>query len=173
MEFFYPYHFVQHFKVENEGRLQSKRLYTFKSTKSNQWYWVWVELYDYHVYAIKFHLKSHRHSPHKYNLLTNTYEPRKIVFTCINIMLQVYQEDDHASFGFIGSNLLSESANNTKRFRFYRKIMATYFSEKYFVHQENSFKSTYLMINKVELTNNSNLLKDIQIAFMEQYEYFD
>lgn len=51
--------------------------------------------------------------------------------------------------------------------------MATYFSEKYFVHQESSFKSAYLMINKVELTNNADLLEDIQSAFLEQYTYFD
>lgn len=173
MEFFYPYRFVQSFKVENEGRLQSKRLYTFKSVKSNQWYWVWVELYDYHVYAIKFHLKSLRFSPHKYNLLTNTYEPRKIVHTCINIMLEVYQQDDRASFGFIGSNLVEEDINNTKRFRFYRRIMATYFSEKHFIHLENEKKSTYLMLNKIELTNNSNLLQNIESAFVEQYRYFE
>lgn len=35
--------------------------------------------------------------------------------------------------------------------------MATCFSEKYFIHQENSLKSAYLMQNKVELANNPRL----------------
>lgn len=114
-----------------------------------------------------------RNCENKYSVLTNTYEPRRIVMTCINIMLEIYQKDDHASFGFIGSNLEEESIDNTKRFRFYRRIMATYFSEKYFIHQENSLKSAYLMLNKVEMTNNPRLKEDIESAFKEQYEYFD
>ena len=57
MSFYYPYRFVQNFEGKS-GHLLSKRLYSFKSTKSNLTYWVWVELYDYNVYAIKFHLKN-------------------------------------------------------------------------------------------------------------------
>lgn len=117
MAFFYPHRFVQNFN-EEVGHLKSKKLYTFKSTKSNQWYWVRVECYDHNVYALKFHLKSMRNCENKYSVLTNTYEPRRIVMTCINIMLEIYQKDDHASFGFIGSNLEKEGTDNTKRFRF-------------------------------------------------------
>ena len=93
--------------------------------------------------------------------------------TCINIMLEIYQKDDHASFGFIGSNMVEEDTDNTKRFRFYKRILATYFSEKYFIHQENCLKSAYLMLNKVEKVNNPRLKEDIEAAFAEQYEYFD
>ncbi len=114
-----------------------------------------------------------RNCANKYSVLTNTYEPRRIVMTCINIMLEIYQKDDHASFGFIGSNMVDESTDSTKRFRFYKRIMATYFSEKYFIHQENCLKSAYLMLNRVELVNNPRLKEDIEDAFMEQYEYFD
>lgn len=172
MSFYYPYRFVQNFEG-NSGHLLSKRLYSFKSTKSNFTYWVWVELYDYNVYAIKFHLKNHRHSERKYNILSSTFEPRRIIHTCINIMLDIYHQDDHASFGFIGSNLDEEGIDNTKRFRFYSKIMATNFSDKYFLHTELKDKSAYLMVNKIELENNPNLINDIQDAFTEQYEYFD
>ena len=84
MSFYYPHRFVQNFKGDSE-HLKNKRLYTFKSTKSNLWYWVWVECYDYDIYAIKFHLKAHRHSPKRYNVKTSTFEPRVIVQTCINL----------------------------------------------------------------------------------------
>lgn len=115
-----------------------------------------------------------RNCENKYSVLTNTYEPRRIVMTCINVMLEIYRKDDHASFGFIGSNLVEEKGtDNTKRFRFYKRIMATYFSEKYFIHQENSPKSAYLMLNKAELANNPRLKEDIEDAFGGQYEYFD
>lgn len=172
MIFSYPYRFVQNFN-RSSGHLKYKRLYTFKSTKSNQWYWVWVEYYDYNMYAIKFHLKAHRLSKRKYNLLSNTFEPRRIVFTCIQIMLSIYEEDDHASFGFIGANMEKEDVSDTKRFRFYRSIMATYFSERHFTHVETPAKSAYLMINKIELENHPTLLTDIQNVFLKEYAYFE
>lgn len=46
----YPYHFVQRFdEFSNSDNtfLKYKWLYTFKSTKSHQWYWAWVEVYEY------------------------------------------------------------------------------------------------------------------------------
>lgn len=33
-----------------------------------------------------------RNCENKYSVLTNTYEPRRIVMTCINIMLEIYQK---------------------------------------------------------------------------------
>ena len=50
--------------------LKYKLLYTFKSPKSHQWYWVWVEVYQCDFYAVKFHLKAHRNSLNKYSLIT-------------------------------------------------------------------------------------------------------
>lgn len=172
MPFSYPYRFVQNFH-EREGHLKSKRLYSFVSEKSHLCYWVWVEEYDYNIYAIKFHLKQHRFSPNKYSFKTNTFEPRVIVQTCINIMIDIYHENDLASFGFIGSNSEGEPTEMTKRFRFYRAIMATYFSDKHFEHIEITDKSTYMMVNKVELENDPDLIAKIQEAFIEQYPYFE
>lgn len=59
----YPYHYVQRFDevpATQASFLRYRLLYTFKSPKSHQWYWVWVERYDYNLYAVKFHLKAHR-----------------------------------------------------------------------------------------------------------------
>lgn len=168
----YKFRFVQNFNRKS-GHLQYKRLYTFKSEKSNLYYWVWVECYDYDIYAIKFHLKAHRLSKNKYKLMTHTFEPRVIVQTCMNIMLSIYQENDHASFGFIGSNSEGENTSMTRRFRFYRAIMATSFSDKYFEHIELPEKSTYLMVNKVELANDPDLITKIEDAFKDEYEYFE
>lgn len=172
MAFSYEYKFVQNFK-ESSGHLKNKRLYTFTSTKSNLCYWVWVELYDFDIYAIKFHLKAHRLSKHKYSFKTSTFEPRVIVQTCINIMLDIYHENDRASFGFIGSSSEGETIEMTKRFRFYRSVMATYFSNKYFEHVELPEKSAYLMVNRVGMDNNPNFITEIQKAFVKQYEYFE
>ena len=61
---------------------------------------MWVEVYSQHFYAVKFHLKAHRNSDKKYNILTGLNEPRECIQTCMAIMKEVAGKDDKASFGF-------------------------------------------------------------------------
>ena len=112
--FHYPYRFIQRFDEDSLKNcfLKYKLLYTFKSTKSHQWYWVWVEVYEHDFYAIKFHLKAHRHSPDKYNLMTGLNEARPVINTCIAIMQEISYINPHSSFGFIGANMQDESDIN-------------------------------------------------------------
>ncbi|WP_233514941.1 hypothetical protein [Bacteroides sp. OM08-17BH] len=105
--------------------------------------------------------------------MTNTNEPRRIINTCINIMLSIYQENPKASFGFIGSNGFGEDVYCTKRYRVYSKIIATYFSDKYFYHKENIEKSAYMLINNDALKETPDLVSRIEAFFIEQYEYFE
>ena len=150
------------------------KLYRFKSTKSKITYIVRVEKYMYNIYAVKFYPKKYKDSKNKYRIATNTFEPRRIINTCINIMLSIYKEDTMASFGFIGANGLNENSTNcTKRYRVYSKIMATYFSSERFYHKENKKKSAYMLINKKSLHKDENLISKIESFFMEQYDYFD
>lgn len=172
----YPYHFVQ--RVDEPGIplssfLKYKLLYTFKSPKSHQWYWVWVEVYKHDMYAIKFHLKAHRHSPHKYSIMTGLNEPRPIVNTCVAIMLEIAAINPHASFGFIGAATEAESEVNTKRFRFYKRLMATYFSKAEFRHFGDVEKSTYILVRHKELEMHPTLIEDIQDGFKATFDYFD
>ena len=148
-------------------------LYRFTSIKSGLDYFVRVEEYPFNMYAVKFYLKNHRLSDKKYQLLTNTFEVRTIINTCINIMLSVFERNSSASFGFIGSNSDGESIANTKRYRVYSRIIATYFSDTYFMHVENVDKSVYLLINRMELKATPNLIENIQNTFMEIYENLD
>ena len=76
----YPYRFVMN-EHSHEDYLAGTSIYTFRSTKSNLVYLVRVEHYRMDVYIIKFYLKNNRNSPHKYSLLTNTFEPRRILNT--------------------------------------------------------------------------------------------
>lgn len=148
-------------------------VYHFKSLKSKLWYIVRVECYKQHVYAVKFYPKKYESSPNKYRLLTNTFEPRRIVNTCINILLDTYSNDSRASFGFIGANDLGESTYKTRRYRFYATLIASYFDDKKFVHVENVQKSAYLLINKNEMEQNPKILNAIEAQFYRLYDYFD
>jgi hypothetical protein len=173
---YYPYRFVK--KIDEpwdgpQGFLLYKLLYSFKSNKSHQTYWVWVEVYSQHFYAVKFHLKAHRNSDKKYNILTGLNEPRECIRTCMAIMKEVAGKDDKASFGFIGANSIGESELETKRFRVYSRYMQTYFNSEEFEHHYNLMKSAYLIICKQQLKDNPNLINDIVEGFKELYPYFD
>lgn len=76
----YPFHYLQREYPEDEGLLYVD-LYHFKSTKSHLWYIVRVECYECHIYGVKFFQKNHRLSKDKYKLMSNTFEPRRIVNT--------------------------------------------------------------------------------------------
>lgn len=168
----YPFYLIQNDKGGSKGLLHIL-LYRFKSTKSNLVYIVRVEEYEYNIYAVKFYQKSHSLSKDKYRIMTNTNEPRRIINTCINIMLTVYQKNKKASFGFVGANGFDEDISYTKRYRIYSRIIATYFSDEYFYHKENIDKSAYMLINNISLNENPDLIEQIESFFIEQYEYFE
>ena len=50
-------------------------LWRFKSMKSGKVYLVDVEIYEKHIYGIKFYLKSQAHLKNRYKFLTNDFEP--------------------------------------------------------------------------------------------------
>lgn len=164
----YPYRFVMN-EPSHDDYIICTSIYTFRSTKSNLVYLVRVEHYKMDIYIIKFYLKSNQNSPHKYNLLTNTFEPRRIINTCIRILLDIYQQDSQASFGFIGANRIGENEDNTKRYRVYKKIVTTYFTDIYFYHHYNVDKSAYILINKKKLKENPALIQEIEQFFIDIY----
>lgn len=168
----YPFYFIQSDKGDSKGLLHVL-LYRFKSTKSNLVYIVRVEEYEYNIYAVKFYPKSHSLSKNKYRIMTNTNEPRRIINTCVNIMLTVYQKNKKASFGFVGANGFDEDTSYTKRYRVYSRIIATYFSDEHFYHKENIEKSAYMLINNISLKENPDLVEQMESFFIEQYEYFE
>ena len=74
---------------------------------------------------------------------------------------------------FIGANMIGEPEVNTKRFRVYRRFMATYFTEDVFEHLFNIKKSTYLLVRKTELEGRPGLLLELDKKFSELYSFFD
>ena len=63
LESSYPFHFIMNeYEEKPDEGFSHLMLYTFKSTKSNLTYIVRVEVYKYHIYAVKFYLKNMQHS---------------------------------------------------------------------------------------------------------------
>lgn len=169
----YPYHKVMSFPWQCDKFIITKDLYSFKSPKSHQTYWVWVEGYPDDVYGIKFHLKQHRNSPHKYEILTGFNEPRQVVNTCIKIMEEISKTNPRASFGFVGAGSNLEGEFDTKRYRFYSKMMSNFISNNTYRHFQFPQKSAYLLIPKQVLEQKPEFLSILQQRFKELYPYFE
>jgi len=168
---FYPYHFIQNCRDENNKYIENVRLYCFKSAKSKLRYLVRVEKYRHKVYVIKFYPKNTRRSPDRYKLLTNTFEPRRIIYTCINILKDIYISDPESSFAFVASNNTDEVKSNTKRYRVYKTIVNTQFGIDTFDHFYYEEKSAYLLLRKTQLVKNQNLISDIEEEFEAIYDF--
>lgn len=96
-------------------------LWHFKSTKSNKRYIVEIEKFSSHFLGIKFYWKGVADSKIRYSILTNDNEPRTIVLSCIHIMMEYWNKDRLASFGFVAApdiNSKTIPGIPNKRFRF-------------------------------------------------------
>jgi len=148
-------------------------LWGFKSEKSNKRYIVEVEKYSNHFLGLKFYWKGVSDSKDRYSLLTNDYEPRTIVMSCVYIMLEYFRSDNCASFGFVAANDLNHLGGASvpnKRFRFYRRMMLSIFGSETFAQGYDAENSIYLLINKEMLQNGSISIEQIECEISRLYE---
>lgn len=148
-------------------------LWGFKSSKSNKRYIVEVEKFSNHFLGLKFYWKGVVNSKNRYSLLTNDYEPRTIVMSCVYIMLEYFRKDNCASFGFVAANDLNGPDDNTspnKRFRFYRRMMLSIFGSETFAQGYDLKNSIYLLINRDLLEKGTISLKKIETEISRLYE---
>ncbi len=168
MPLYYEASYVMRRKATSKGMLYID-LWRFKSLKKGKIYLVEVEVYEKHIYGIKFYLKSQSHKKTRYNFKTNDFEPRTIVLSCIHIMKHYFETDSKSSFAFIGSNNIGESTKCTKRFRFYRTMMNTYFGRQTFEHWADENNSAYLMLRKTEINEQRINIKEVSDFFLHIY----
>lgn len=148
-------------------------LWKFRSTKSRKWYIVEVERFSNHFLGLKFYWKGVASSKNRYSLLTNDYEPRTIVMSCIMIMLDYFEKDNCTSFGFVAAHDLTDNASSTtpnKRFRFYRRMMLSLFSPEKFIQANDTANSIYLLINRRMLEDSNITLPRIESEISRLYE---
>lgn len=145
----YPFIFQMNDRSCSDDLLEYVMQYRFKSSKSNHTYIVRVERYVEHTYCVKFFDKANMLSKNKYSLRSATFEPRKIVSTVLNVMLDVYKRDEKASFFFIGAEDEKDNPGKaTRRFNFYADFVLSVISDKVFTHFRNDPLSLYILVNK-------------------------
>jgi hypothetical protein len=84
-------------------------------------------------------------------------------------MLEVYNKNPYASFGFLGSHDIGQSTSFTKRYRLYKKVMEFKFSPLKFKHFNNPNYSAYLLLNKDFINTNTDYLKELEKYFITLY----
>lgn len=160
-------------RSQDPSTLRIVDLWTFKSTKSNKRYIIEIEQYSNHFLGLKFYWKGVADSKARYSLLTNDFEPRTIVMSCINVMLDYFRRDNFASFGFVAAADIAPSRHSggiNKRFRFYRRMMLSLFGGETFCQAYDINNSIYLLINRRMLDEKAISLTSIEQEIGKLYE---
>lgn len=165
-------------RCKDKSTLRITDLWSFKSTNSNKRYIVEIEGFENEFYGIKFYWKGVEKSVNRYSLLTNDFEPRTIIRTCIEIMLEYYRKNPLVSFGFVAAPDLEKDIqgkeinpnNGNRRFRFYQRMMVNLFGPETFLQASDTTNTIYLMINKKSLKSGIVTIKDIEKRINQTYE---
>lgn len=152
-------------------------LWSFRSAKSNKRYIVEVEGFENEFYGIKFYWKGVEKSPDRYSMLTNDFEPRIIVRTCIEVMLDYFRKHPSVSFGFVAAPDLKKDIEGknipfdkgSRRFRFYQRMMINLFGPETFLQAADTTNTIYLMINRKKLISGKISIKDIERLINQTY----
>lgn len=133
-----------------------------------------MEEYENNMFAVKFYVKNHADSKHKYNLLTEEYDARRIIYTCVEIAKKIQENNPFASFGFVGSptkkELKTTKLKCTKRFRVYNYFATFFFNPENFDHSYDENKSVYIILNKEAVKKDSKILDKIVDMFQAHYD---
>lgn len=164
-------------RSKDQGPLRIIDLWTFRSLKSNKRYIVEVEGFENEFWGLKFYWKGVEKSEKRYSLLTNDFEPRTIVRSCIEVMLDYYRKNPLVSFGFVAAPDLEEDVKNKKedkasgsrRFKFYQRMMVNLFGPETFYQVSDTTNTIYLLINTEQLSKGVVTLKDIERRLNETY----
>ena len=63
-----------------------------------------MEHFSDNLIAVKFYYIGVRLSENRYSIMTNDNEPRRIVYSCFELMRRYYLKDNTISFGFVSAS---------------------------------------------------------------------
>ncbi len=159
----YPYKYKFSKKVIFDTIEYTEFIYTFWG-KGNEKYIVKVEKYIHNLLILKFYPKKYADSKSKYQLRTNCHDVFRILATCLAVMVEMYEQDNSISFGFMGANFEGEDMFKNKRFRVYLKMIKRLFSDEKFEYYEYPDDSCFMMLNRKHEKLDA-IQNDIEILF--------
>lgn len=153
----YPCKFIK-FNHVNDGVHIKTHVHTFKA-RNNQRYIIEFDEFIGNIFLVKFYQKNHSSSIHKYNIMTCSGWSCSVIYTVFDLMLKTWRNNSfgNVSFAFMGSNTINadgtqESKKNTKRFNFYKILIANFVGDRNFSFKQNIESSIFVMLNKRNAT---------------------
>lgn len=149
----YELTFVQKRAIRDKSAHRFTFVYKFFSPITKYIYILNADYHDSDVFAIKFYVKHHRKSNHKYSIITNKGDVANILITCAKIVPILLKDYENASFSIAGSRSIDkcskkvEDFTENQRFRIYRILASELFGAITFSHFEYPRLSAYLLVN--------------------------
>ena len=138
--------------------------YTFQTDEGYR-YVLLVDIFDdINLFGLKFHKAEDFESKYKYNVLTNHKNPLRFFATILCILKEIVKQFPQYSLIFICEPTIKEiedaqkinknAYQNTKRFRFYKKLLGEMINSNSYEYKENEMKSIILLVNKEVVQEN-------------------
>lgn len=150
----YEINYSEVVKANNpEHYFKAVHIYKFSTAEENR-YLVTVEEYQHNLFVLKFCLENHKDNEDKFNVQINIgyAQAKKVILTCVQIGLSIYEKNPLASFGFVASPTADEldktGFTNTKRLLVYKPFVQLFFQPENFAHSHSEQHSSYLILNK-------------------------
>ena len=129
--------------------------YSFQTDEGDRYMFIVQEFVDCNIVGLKFYRAVDYNTQFQYNILTNHKNPFRFLATIVNIIYSVVlQKFPQYSFVIKGDptvNELQSSKNperNSKKFRFYKRLLADFVSPEKYEVKQNIEKSILLYYNK-------------------------
>ena len=158
----YPFQFIGSSIDEADDFQKDTLIYRFHSAKSGHRYEVHIERYIEHLCCIKFFDLSVGQYLGRFSRTTDTFEPRTIFRTIVNIALDALNRDRQSSFFFIGAaDERDVSGKSTRRFRVYQQYVSTLSMEEQFELFFFNKHSMGLMVNRKSVSDIDSYVQHI------------
>lgn len=129
----YPFELIGIDTTKRDSYQKDTLIYRFVSTKSGHQYVVHIERYIHNLHCVKFYDDTTDDGTGKFSKLSNTYEPRMIFRTIVEIALDVLRNNRKASFMYIGAaDRKDRMAQPTRRYRVYKLYLADFDLHEWF-----------------------------------------
>lgn len=146
--------------------------YSFDTDEGNRYIFLVQEFMDCNLIGLKFYRATDYENKNKYNVLTHHKNPFRFFSTIINVIfLEVIQKFPNHSFIFKGEPTLKEleeiedCENNSKRFKFYLRLLAEVVSPLRYEVKVKIDKSVALYINKSTSNDTLKKIEDLLISY--------
>lgn len=162
----------EHVNIESSSLAEPVRKHNFRFQAKKRKYLVTVEEYSFGVHAIKYCGLKEKGRGNAYSIIYNDGDGVKVISTCLQIMLYMWQRNPNISFGFYAVPRVDPSPkkkNRKSRFNIYEKAMLNLFSPDYFRQYNDPRSLVYILLNN-NVPNKRSVITQIGKYLLSEYK---